>query len=103
MRNSESRIPETRLLVYCLVFWSRQLRVEFLQKRRVTAGGKARLLVQESENAKFSFDNVNARLVIRKVDECPVYFLPDVFFLLQFENMRIELESWLSVAIVMIL
>ena len=103
MRNGESRVPETRLLVYCLVFWSRKLRVEFLQKRRVIAGGQARFFVQESENAKLSFDNVNARLIVRKVDECPVYFLLNIFLLLQFENMRIELRIWLSVAIAMIM
>jgi len=88
---SEGGIAEPGFLENVLVFRFTDLCVEFLQKRSVSTCWQAGFLIQKSKNPKLSFDDVDARLIVRKIDECPIDRLLDVFLLFKFKNVRIEL------------
>ena len=92
--DGEGRIAKARLLENILELgFGKDLCVQFLQKCTVTAGWQPRLFVEESQHSKFAFDNVNAWLIVREIDERPVDFLLDVFLLLKFEDVGVELKG----------
>jgi len=91
--NSECGIAETRLLENVLLLGFGKLLVQLLKERLVCAGWKAGFLVQKGENTELAFDDIDARLVVGEVDELPLDLFPDVFLLLEFEDMGIELAA----------
>ena len=93
MCNRERCISKARLLENSLVFGFRELRVEFRQERGIGTSWESRFLVEEGQNAQLSLYNVDTRLIIREFDESPVDLFTNVFLLLEFEYMGIELIS----------
>ena len=62
-----------------------------MKERRVRAGREPRLFIEEGEDTEFAFDDVDTRLVVGELDECPVNLIADVFVLLELEDVRVEL------------
>jgi hypothetical protein len=89
--NGEGGGPEARLLEDGGVVRLGELGVELGSEGWVGAGGKARLFVEEGEDAELALDQVDTGLVVAKVDEGPVNLLGDVFLLLELEDVRVKL------------
>lgn len=62
-----------------------------MQERRICTGWKTRLFVKKCQYTELSLDNIDARLVIRELDEGPVNLLSHVLLLLEFEHVSVEL------------
>jgi hypothetical protein len=97
VNNSERRVAETRFLKDVLILRFDELLVQFLKERLVCTRWKAGFFVKEGENTELAFDDIDARLVIGEVDELPLDLLPNVFLLLEFEDMGVELVARLTV------
>jgi hypothetical protein len=91
--NGECRVAETRLLEDVLILRFSELLIQLLKERLVCAGWKAGFLVEEGENTELAFDDIDARLVVGEVDELPLDLFPDVFLLLEFEDVGVELAA----------
>lgn len=96
MSNGERCIPEARFFEDLLVLWFAKLVVKLLEERRVTSRGQARFFIEKSKDAKFPFNDIDTRLIVREVNESPVDFFLDVFFLFKFEDMRVELMTTIN-------
>ena len=94
MSDGKRGLAEARLLVHLLVLglW-KNLSVQFLEERGIRARWHPRFFIQQRKNAEFAFDDIDARLVIGEIDELPLDFFFDIFLLLEFEDVRIELRD----------
>ena len=91
--NRERGVSKAGLLENGLVLGLCELRVKFRQERGIGSSWKSRLLVEESQDTEPSLDNVDTRLIIGKFDESPVDLFTNIFLLLEFEYVGVELFS----------
>src|SRR4051812_37000854 len=99
MADSESRLAESRLLVEFLLVASKVV-VKLGAELVVRAHGQSRLFVKQRQDTQLAFDEVDTWLVVGEIDESPVDLLADVLFLLELEDMLVELLLQLLVGIV---
>ena len=90
--NRERRVPKAGPLENSLALGLYELRVELGQKRSISPGRESRFLIKEGENTELPLDNVDTRLVVREFDEGPTNLFTNVFLLLKFEYMGVELN-----------
>ena len=57
----------------------------------IGSSGKTGLFVQKSHDPELALDDVDTRLVVGELNERPIDFLPDILFLLQLEDVLVEL------------
>ena len=100
MSDSEARIAEAGLLEDLCMLGLAEFRMQLRDERGVGTGWQARLFVQKGNDTKFAFDKVNGRLIVREVDKFPVDLLGEVLFLLELEDVGIELLLELFVGII---
>lgn len=91
--DSERIASKSRFLEYCLVLGRVELLVELSDKGGIRARWQSRLFVEEGEDSKFTLNDIDAWLVVGKVDECPVDFFANVLLLLKLEDVGVELEE----------
>ncbi|KAI3483202.1 hypothetical protein L1887_53982 [Cichorium endivia] len=90
--DGEAGLAEARLLEGVLELGSLvHLRVELLDEGLVGAGRQPGLLVEEREDAELALDHVDAGLVVGEVDKGPRDLLLEVLFLLELEDVVVEL------------
>lgn len=91
MGDCESRVAESGFFKHGFVFGFKELSVELLQECSVASGGQSGFFVQQRQHSEFPLNDVYARLVVGKVDECPVDLFLNILLLLKLEYVRVEL------------
>ena len=100
MHDLERRIPVQVVFKHGLVRRRLELAVQLVDEGRVGAGGEARLLVEEGDDADLALDEGDAGLVVGELDGVPGDSLFDVLGLVELEDVREELLLQLLVRVV---